>query len=109
MSITKKRKAMQLPTLTLLFSAIMASCTYEYYPDSCQAIKTEIIEISQEDPYPEYRITKIYEPREIARSDTEIKCEGIASWGDATETKIVFRAYEDREGEWMLEFGDLDP
>lgn len=72
--------------------------------DYCTSIRDVVIDISNEDPYPEYRLIKIYDPREISRTDNEIKCEGIGRWGDATESKVSYRSYQDREGDWMIEY-----
>lgn len=75
--------------------------------DNCTSIRDEVIDMSNEDPYPENRLIKIYDPREISRTDKEIKCEGIGSWGDTTESKILYRVYQDREGDWMIEYYPL--
>ena len=101
MAKTKINKAFVACALIL---TIFSGCFAE---DNCTSLRDEVINISNEDPYPENRLIKIYDPREISRTDKEIKCEGIGSWGDTTESKILYRVYQDREGDWMIEYYPL--
>lgn len=73
--------------------------------ESCDSLRDQVVELTEKDRASRgFALVKIYEPTEVSKSSSELKCSGKASWSDGDETGITYRSYTDREGERMLEY-----
>ena len=73
----------------------------DYYQNvSCKDLREDFVETFGGE------IIKIYEPKLLSRGKSRVKCVGEALLDDGYEYSIIYSAYIDREGEWMLEWGE---
>ena len=89
--------------------ALLSGGFWGGYEDiSCKDLRKEIVDwtVDQRD-INGYELIKIYEPTLVSRTKKRVVCKGIASWNDATESNIQYEVFKDRDGEWMLQFKEI--
>ena len=75
----------------------------DYSKISCKDLREEIVDLTRGQ---DWELIKIYEPTLVSRSSTRVQCKGIGAFTTGEEIRIKFSAYKDREGEWMVEYGE---
>ena len=87
-------------------ACVLTGCEFtQTITKDCDSLREDIVALSEQDRAARgYAIIKIYEPTEVSKSDSEVKCTGRASWSDGDETGIAYRAYIDSEGDPFIEY-----
>lgn len=70
---------------------------------TCESIRDEIIMLAEERGV---TIVKIYEPTPVKIEPKKVSCKGRAVVGSGQEATIFYRAYEDEEGDWLIQYAE---
>ena len=70
---------------------------------TCESIREGIIRLAGERGV---TIVKIYEPTPIKIEPKKVSCTGRAVVSSGQEAKIYYRAYQDQEGDWLLQYAE---
>lgn len=70
---------------------------------TCESIRADVIAISEKNPV---NIIKIYDPKAVVTEPKKVSCSGRAALSNAMEATVYYRAFEDEEGDWMVEYSE---
>lgn len=70
---------------------------------TCESIREDIIRLAGERGV---IVVQIYEPTPVKIEPKKVSCKGRAVTGSAQETTVYYRAFEDQEGDWMIEYSE---
>ncbi len=104
-----RNNKLALAALGLLPLAACGSATNELEPKptetvrTCESIREGIIRLAGERGV---TIVKIYEPTAVKIEQKKVSCTGRAVVSSGQEAKIYYRAYQDQEGDWLLQYAE---
>lgn len=70
---------------------------------TCESIREGITRLAGERGV---TIVKIYEPTPVKIEPKKVSCTGRAVVSSGQEAKIYYRAYQDQEGDWLLQYAE---
>ena len=70
---------------------------------TCESIHKSIIRLAGEHSV---TIVKIYEPTQVKIEPKKVSCTGRAVVSSGQEAKLYYRAYQDQEGDWLLQYAE---
>ncbi len=74
---------------------------------TCENIREQVILLSERNVAANVNtIIKIYDPKTVKAEPGKVSCSGRAILSNAEETTVYYRAYQDSDGEWLIEFNE---
>ena len=74
---------------------------------TCESIRAQVVLLSERNAATNINtIVKIYDPKTVKSEPSEIRCSGRAMLSNAEESTVHYRAFQDADGEWLIEFND---
>jgi len=78
-------------------------------PETCEKLAPDIVTLSEEQTNPfSITILKIYDIKEVTKTDSRIECTGDASIGSGDRLPIEFQAYSDQDGDVFIGYNAVD-
>lgn len=74
---------------------------------TCESIRAQVVLLSERNAATNITtIVKIYDPKTVKTEPNEIRCSGRAILSNAEEATVHYRAFQDADEEWLIEFND---
>lgn len=70
---------------------------------TCESIRDDVIALTEKNPV---SIVKIYEPTVVMTKPKKVSCSGRAMLSNSMEATVYYRAFEDPEGGWLVEYSE---
>lgn len=70
---------------------------------TCETIRADVIRLTEKNPT---SIVKIYNPVTVKNEQKKVSCSGRAMLSNAQEAIVYYRAFEDPEGDWLVEYAE---
>ena len=101
----------QISLLLILIMFALTSCELlePTLPETCEELAPDIVNLSQEQTNPlSITILKLYDIKEVTKTDSRIECIGDASIGSGDNLAIEFQAYSDQDGDVFIGYNAAD-
>jgi len=78
-------------------------------PETCEELAPQIVTLSEEQTSPfAINILKLYEIKEVTKTNTRIECTADANAGSGDGIAIEFQAYSDQDGDVFIGYNAAD-